>query len=252
MNDVSKSIGWAEKSWNPITGCLGPGGTPEKPNRCPYPCYAQRLANGRLKKLYLSNPNVAPGCDPDDPFSPRFWPERLDEPLNRKKPARIFVCDMSDLFHPMIPDRWITKVGTIACQTKQHIYQYLTKNPVRYQRPGTINWEWLGNEWLGITITNQVDWNERWSILAEINCAVKFVSFEPLLGPVRMGHGPLPDWIILGAQTNREKQPKPEWVSGLLWQARIATIPVFHKDNLDEEFIPDIGRLPRRQEWPNT
>jgi len=241
-------IEWCDFSWNPVTGCLGPGGTPDKPNRCPC-CYAHRLANGRLKPLYLSNPNVAPGCDPDDPFSPRFWRERLEEPLKRKKPAKIFVVDMGDLFGDYVPRDWIHHICSVALEAPQHTFQYLTKNPVRYKL------DWLsdnhkGNEWLGITVTNQKDWDERWPILAQVECAVKFVSFEPLLGGVQMEDAsPLPDWIVLGAQTGlRPRIPDSHWVQELLWEARQAGIPAFVKDNLCEARTGYY--IPRPREWP--
>ena len=83
-------------TWNPITGCL---------NGCEY-CYARKLANGRLRARYLANPDVAPGCDPADPFAPRYWPNRRYEPLLRATPSGIFAVDMGDLFGPWLPARW--------------------------------------------------------------------------------------------------------------------------------------------------
>lgn len=239
------SIEWCDFTWNPVTGCLGPGGTPDKPNRCPY-CYAHRLANGRLKPLYLSNPNVAPGCDPDDPFSPRFWPDRLKQPLKRKKPAKIFVVDMGDLFHDIISTAWVWSIRHYIAEAQQHTYLLLTKNPSKYRlyRP------WPHNYWLGITVTNQADWDERWPILAQVKAAVKFVSFEPFLSKTAMrgtgSDGPLPDWIIIGAQTKPDKQPSKAAMSYLVWQAEFSNIPMFLKDNLDCEAMG----IQRRQEWP--
>jgi len=197
-----------------------------------------------LRKLYLSNPNVAPGCDPDDPFSPRFWPERLEQPLRRKKPAKIFTVDMGDLFHPTVPTQWVDEVFAIAGAAPQHTFMYLTKSPAGLPH----NWLWEDNEWLGITVTNQTDWDERWPILAQVDCAIKFVSFEPLLEFTRLEHGERTaiNWAIIGAKTGRQpKQPKAEWVHWLIGGLAWGT-PVFMKDNLDCEAMG----IQRRQEWP--
>lgn len=243
------SIEYVDFSWSPITGCLGPGGTPEEPKRCPY-CYAHRLAKGRLRPLYLSNPHVAPGCDPDDPFSPRLWPKRLDQPIKRKKSAKVFVVNMGDLFQNCLPREWFYEIGAVATTTIQHTFIYLTKNPIGYKWPmgyeAIGSWGWESHEWLGITVTNQHDWDERWPVLAEVNSAVRFVSFEPLLGPVEMGRGELPDWIIIGAQTRPEWQPRLQWVNALQSQADLMDVPVFLKGNLD--LLP----LQQRQEYPRA
>jgi len=123
---------------------------------------------------------------------------------------------------------------------------YLTKNPQRY----AANWldNQADNEWLGITVTCQRDWDERWPILAKVEAKVKFVSFEPLLGPVEMGEGQLPNWIIVGSQTQPTVIPDSYWVNELLWEARQARIPAFVKDNLSEERTGYY--IPRPQEFP--
>jgi len=88
MNRIVDTIEYAEYSWNPVSGCA---------RGCSY-CYARRYAESKLRELYLANEDVAPGFDPTDPFAPRFWPERLDEPKRRKKPTRVLVVDMGNLF----------------------------------------------------------------------------------------------------------------------------------------------------------
>jgi len=246
------SIEYADFTWNPVTGCLGPGGTPEEPKRCSY-CYAHRLAKGRLKKTYLSNPTVAPGCDPADPFSPRIWSDRLREPAERDKPAKIFVCNMGDLFHLWVPDEWRYLVCGAADEAEQHIYLYLTKDPAGYLWPmgsdGTGTWTWFDNEWLGVTITRPWEWEERWPLLREVVARVRWVSFEPLLGPMAIGYSKPPElaWATIGAQTpGTWRSPLGYWVQALTAQLEINGVPVFHKDNLDCEGMG----IERRREWP--
>ncbi len=254
-------IEWCDFTWNPVTGCFGPGGTPEKPNRCPW-CYAHRLARGRLKNLYLSNRN-APFYDripaedkgrlADDPFIPRFWFERLHEPEARKKPAKIFVSDMGDLFHDYVPGIWIEAVWLTMKRASQHTFQLLTKNPARYLELEA--WNWPVNCWLGTTVTNQEDWIERWSKLQRVKASVRYVSFEPLLGPIRLHitWAPdirktiWPDWAIIGALTGRGGAPDEtsEWVEDLVMKLDGLHIPIFMKDNLR----PYVN-MPLRREWP--
>jgi len=160
------------------------------------------------------------------------------------KPAKIFVVNMGDLFAKCIPDEWLVRILEIPFYAPQHTFQFLTKNPVLYERQSP----WLSHEWLGITVTCQQDWNERWPILAELEARVKFVSFEPLLGPVEMGESQLPDWIIIGSQTKPTLIPDSYWVNELLWEARQARIPAFVKDNLSEARAGYY--IPRPQEFP--
>lgn len=238
------TIGWCDRTWNPVTGCLGPGGTPGNPKRCSFGCYAERWANTRLRKLYLSNPNVAPGCDPEDPFSPRFWPERLQEPLRRKKPTKIFVVDMGDLVHPSVSVGWLWQIRSVIEQCPQHTFLLLTKNPKGYNYP-----EWPDNCWLGTTVTCQRDWDERWPLLRDAGAKVRFVSFEPLLGEIDFTwlDSRNLNWAIIGAMTGPEAVGvEPRWAVGLMAYLQFDGIPVFHKDNLDCEALG----IERRREWP--
>jgi len=241
-------IEYVDYTWNPVTGCLGPGGTPENRKRCPY-CYAHRLARGRLKERYLENLD---GCMVPirshriyrrfwDPFWPRLWEKRIGEPLRRRKPARILVCSMGDLFHDWVPWEWIAMVRRMCEECGHHTFLFLSKNPARYKEFEP----WPENCWLGVTATNQRDWDERWPVLHEVDCAIQFVSLEPLLGRVRPGPGLLPQWVIIGALTGLQaRQPQLDWIAH---QFRLpGYMPIFTKDNLNCEAIG----IRRRSEWP--
>ena len=215
-------------TWSPITGCT---------KRCAY-CYAHRLAKGRLRKLYLANPNVAPGCDPDDPFAPRFWRNRLDEPCTKRQPSKIFVCSMGELFDPRVPDEWIKAVLAVASFHERHTFQFLTKQPQR-----AALFDFPPNAWVGVTIEDaKPKCRQRLSDFWNVKAAVRYISYEPLLGPIQR----VPDWvnwIIIGAMTGPVAiKPKNWWVEKLILAANHTGVPIFLKDNLN---WPE----PRR-EWP--
>jgi protein gp37 len=222
------AIEWTDFTWNPISGCT---------ERCAY-CYAHRLAEGRLRNLYLANANVAPGCDPDDPFSPRFWPDRLDGPFGVKRPSKIFVCSMGELFDPNVPRSWIEGVLATVGEADWHTFQFLTKQPQR-----AAEFTFPPNVWAGVTIEDGGLVRQlRLRRLGDVDAPVRFLSFEPLTGPTTV----LPewvDWVIIGAMTGPgATQPEPEWVQDLIDAADTRGIPFFLKDNL---------HWPRpRQQWP--
>jgi protein gp37 len=226
-------IEWTDYTWNPVTGCWGPGGAAEKPNRCQY-CYAGRIAN-RFHDRY---PDI-------DPFAPTFYHDRLSQPAKVKKPSKIFVVSMGDLFGDWVPDEWIFQVGAVAYDNPHHTFQFLTKNPARYQEFNP----WPANCWVGATITNQVDADERVPELLKADAAVRFVSHEPLLGPIDFSlqnfnkmtlegrewgkATSFIQWAIIGAMTGPGAvEVRWAWVQGLIDQYRAAGVPVFLKDNL--------------------
>lgn len=191
-------------TWNPITGCLGPDGQ----GPCAY-CYARRLANVRLKERYLANEDFAPvglcfqyfpslekaeiAAD-DDPFYPRIWPDRLDDLVprgrydvayptrnayfaDREKRKGIFVCDMGELFGPWLPREWTEQVLSIIRGYPQHRFYLLTKQPQELAK-----WSpFPDNCWVGVSVTNQSQYDEAIKHLEGIQAAVKFLSIEPLL-----------------------------------------------------------------------
>ena len=229
-------IPWTDWSWNPITGCR---------NGCPY-CFARKLAEGRLAHIY---PNG---------FEPTFWPGRLDEPGKVKRPGLVFVCSMGDIFGLGVHSEWIEAVFDAVERHNHHKYLYLTKRPDGYAlRPGLRKVIPPGG-WLGITVdrndTNgmrRADWLRN---DVELECmdriSHRFVSFEPLLGPVSGMVERWLDWIIIGAQTNPNVQPKRAWVQDILNRADKFGIPVLMKHNLvwpaenrRFEFPPELEKI---------
>jgi len=231
-------IDWADYTWNPVTGCLGPKGDGL---RCHY-CYAHRLANGRLKKLYLANPHVLAG-DPADPFAPRWWPKRMDGLRTLHKPSRIFVCDMADLFGGWIPNLIIEDILESIRYRDDQVFMVLTRWPQNLAR-----WNpWPSNAWVGATATDVFSYLQAEAGLVHVDAPVRFISFEPLLE--RIGSENLllyrTDWIIIGGQTGPgARSVDREAVRELILAADERHIPVFLKENLKHPG--------RRQEWPTT
>jgi len=162
MSLNNTTIEWTDFTWNPLTGCL---------NNCSY-CYARRLANGRLKKRYLENDLVLSSTDSTDPFSPRFWSDRLDDPKRVPKhfrsrnpylpegSAMVFTVDMGELFGPWVPKEWVNKILEVTRQYPQHVFQFLTKFPQTLK-----NFNFPSNAWVGTTV-NTIDDLIRVNILA--------------------------------------------------------------------------------------
>ncbi len=229
-------------TWNPITGCL---------NGCPY-CYARKLANGRLKSRYLAN-KYTEDYDPyhprrcehlDDPFYPRFWEDRLGEPIEKATPKRplkpkgIFVCDMSDLFGIGIPEIWTGQVMTTIKLTPWNRYYLLTKQP---QNPIKFS-PFPDNCWCGVTVTKPEFLLPALDALDSIQCSVRYLSIEPMLAGFDVPDLSLllegsVDWLILGSQTKPTVMPKIEWVEEIVGACDKAGIPVFLKDSLYDLFM---------------
>lgn len=244
-------------TWNPITGCLNHiNGMCKGGN---FPCYAYRLAHGRLKERYLANENLAGGyhlargvlnensLPPNlDPFYPRFSPDRLYElkrPLatlghaRLQEPKGIFVCDMSDLFGIGIPREWTEQVFYAIKDRPEHRFYLLTKQPQNLPQ-----WSpFPDNCWVGVTATGGVPFLRAVEALLEIEAKTRYISFEPLLE----WHSD--NWlyslehylkvaginqVIIGAQTKPYKPPKIEWVREIVEAADKAGVSVFLKDNL--------------------
>lgn len=253
---MSTKIEWCDETWNPITGC-----TPIS-DGCKN-CYAARMAK-RLAGRY--------GYPADDPFWVTFHPDRLDEPLKWKKPRRVFVCSMGDLFHCHVALKWFQKIYIIIMECKrlglEHKFLVLTKRPERMS-------EWvnpkkpLDNLWLGVTAENQRCADERIPILLQIPAAMRFVSIEPMLGPVDLNDreflinktlfkytlGNYLDWVILGCESGPSRRLCAiEWMIDVVRQCDDVNIPVFVKQvSINGKVSKNPAEWPeelRRREFP--
>ncbi len=216
-------IEWTDATWNPVTGCtkISPG--------CKH-CYAQTFAE-RFRGV--------PGHPFEQGFDLRLWPERLRLPLSWKKPRRIFVNSMSDLFHERVPDEFVDEVFATMQQARWHQFQVLTKRADRMARYLTSPRRKLGNlaqshpnVWLGVSVETQ-HYVPRAERLAELSAAVRFLSCEPLLGPLDLTHVLGKDainWVIVGGESGHRARPmEPAWVRGIRAQCRDARVPFFFK-----------------------
>jgi len=237
-------------TWNPITGCLNH--TPE--GLClggMFPCYAYRLANGRLSGLYMNNGHLIDyDAGWNDPFYPRFWPERFKEfHRDTKQPKGIFVCDMGELFGDWVPPLWQERVFNEIVDHPQHRFYLLTKQPQNLVKFSPFP----DNCWVGVTATNwQMTSDAIFTLGDKVKAKVKFISFEPLLESC-IGVGSLYDylneglwWLIIGAQTKPYKPPKIEWVEEIVEACDKAGIPVFLKDNL---YNPMLANYHKTSKW---
>ena len=213
MNDVRKTIGWADLSWNPITGCNG---------GCSY-CYARAMARrfGRT--------------DEERAFVLAFHPERLVEPARRRKPARIFVCSTSDLFGVGVDKHWIGIVAQTMAAASQHTYLTLTKRPDLMLETWNVE-DWLAPSrlWTGITATDQASWDSAVSYLREMRPrVVRWISVEPLLAPIVIGDW-VPDWVVVGLLSPREAPGSRTYAHCLISDLRARGVPVYVKTSLPE------------------
>lgn len=205
------AIEWTDFTWNPITGCS---------RGCVY-CYARRMAY-RLRGRY--------GYPQDNPFTVTFHPDRLVEPGQRKKPSKIFTCSMGELFDPEAKWIWTEQIFTAMKWTPHHTFQVLTKQP---QNVLDRHFKIPHNCWLGISQDGRYTDDSMFHYLLNIEAKTKFVSFEPLLGPILGLNLDEIDWIIIGAMTGAGAvPPRKEWVANLISAARAYDVPVFLKDNL--------------------
>jgi protein gp37 len=220
MADKS-AIEWTEATWNPVTGCdrVSAG--------CDH-CYALTLA-GRLKAMGQAkyqrdgDPRTSgPG------FGVTMHPAELEIPRRWRRPRVIFVNSMSDLFHPQVSADFIARVFEVMAATPQHTYQILTKRPKR-ARQLLRGWTPVLNVWLGVSIEDErvVD---RADILREVPAAVRFLSLEPLLGPLPSLDLTGIDWVIVGGESGPDCRPmRKEWVLELRDRCQAAGVPFFFK-----------------------
>ena len=224
-------IEWTDATWNPVTGCtkVSPG--------CKH-CYAERLA-ARLKKM--ENPRYANG------FSVTLHRDQIDLPLRWKNPRMIFVNSMSDLFHESIPTQFIKDVFHTMKRARRHVFQVLTKRSKRLlELSGELNWS--PNIWQGVSVES-VDYLWRIEDLTRTPANIKFLSLEPLLGPIDC----LPldgiDWVIVGGESGpSHRRIESQWVREIMLQCSAAGVPFFFKQ-WGGRTPKSGGRLLDNREW---
>jgi len=205
------SIEWTEATWNPITGCskIGAG--------CEH-CYAERMA-WRLKAM--GNPRYAQG------FQLTLHSDLVDLPLTWRQPRVIFVNSMSDLFHEKVPLSFLRTVFATMQAAHWHVFQVLTKRAKRLAELAP-ELPWPRNLWMGVTVEQQ-DYAWRLECLRQVPAAVRFLSCEPLLGPLSIDLAGV-DWLIVGGESGPSARPMDtRWARCLRDQCRRARVPFFLK-----------------------
>lgn len=255
------NIEWADSTWNPVTGCH---------NNCPY-CYARSIANRFkslvetiAKKCSISALALTPGkndatyegeyhCPFPFGFDPTFYRERLTEPQHKRKPQRIFVCSMADMFGPWVPNKWIKDIFNACKAAPQHKYMFLTKFPERYEllyRKELL--PELPNFYYGTTINKELQLDTAfWTYNSKVRT---FLSIEPITDPFPMIGYELPtlfthDMVIVGAETGNRRDkviPKREWIDPIVRECAATCVPLFMKDSL----IPIMGEENMIRELP--
>jgi protein gp37 len=208
----SSSIEWTEATWNPVTGC-------SKISAGCKNCYAERMAH-RLMAM------GAPGYEKG--FEVSLQERVLRAPLSWRKGRMIFVNSMSDLFHEDVPFEYIARVIEVIRQAHWHQFQILTKRPDRLLDLDPMI-EWPGNAWVGVSIEND-DFTWRAARLRKTNVAIRFLSLEPLLGPLPSLDLAGIDWVIVGGESGPHARTiDPEWVLDIRDRCLESGVPFFFK-----------------------
>ncbi len=205
-------IEWTESTWNPVTGCtkISPG--------CKY-CYAQRMSE-RLKAM--GQANYVNG------FDLTIQPHMLERPLEWKAPQTVFVNSMSDLFHHDVPLTYIRRVFDVMHRASWHRFQVLTKRAGRLAQVSP-RLRWTPNIWMGVSVES-TKYRERIDALRRMGAHVKFLSLEPLLGPLTDLDLSGIDWVIAGGESGpRARAVDPEWIRGIRDQCIRSAVPFFFK-----------------------
>lgn len=264
---MATGINWTDESWNPSVGCskISPG--------C-VNCYAAEAAkSARLQQF----PQYQEVKDWDGTIA--FVEDALDKPLKWKKPKKIFVCSMSDLFHENVPDKTLLAVFDIIRHCPQHTFQILTKRPENALRKfWELDLAELPNVWMGVTVENQEMANQRIPILLQIPADKRWLSMEPLLGKVNLSdmdrivdylndaiideppwksknkydharYGSWEDftflkaidWVVVGGESGKNARPcNIEWIEAIAEQCKEANVPVWVKQ-MGKNSIGDTG-----------
>jgi protein gp37 len=205
---MSTGIEWTNETWNPMTGCTKISAGCDN-------CYAFTLAHTKVRENYLRRlPVKDTQVNREDPFAPRFWEERLMKPFTWREPKRVFVNSMSDVFHAHFSLEMIRDVFTVMNALPQHQFQVLTKRPERAARLAH-ELAWGDNIWMGTSIEN-IDVARRADALREVPAAVRFISAEPLLGPLDSLNLDGIHWLIGGGESGiGHRRCEEAWATGL-------------------------------------
>lgn len=211
MATTNTKIEWTEATWNPVTGCT-------KISEGCRNCYAEKMAK-RLQAMGVKRYQNG--------FKLSLHPDLIDVPLRWKKPRKIFVNSMSDLFHPGVPDEFILKVFETMNRAPQHIFQVLTKRPERVVTlADRLNW--TSNIWMGTSVES-MKVVERVHHLRKVPARIRFLSCEPLLGPLQLNLDGI-HWVIVGGESGPGARPLDgEWVRGIRDQCIRKGVAFFFK-----------------------
>ena len=205
-------IEWTETTWNPVTGCskISPG--------CAH-CYAERMAK-RLQAMGVRKYRHG--------FDVAVHATSLEEPFRWAQPRLVFVNSMSDLFHPFVPTAFVESVFAVMNRTSRHTFQVLTKRPERVRAlDGRLRW--TPNIWLGVSIESK-RWLDRIELLVGTGARTKFLSLEPLLGPLPGLDLSGVDWVIAGGESGPGARPvHPRWVRAIRDTCVRSSVPFFFK-----------------------
>jgi protein gp37 len=206
------SIEWTEVTWNPVTGC-------SKISAGCKNCYAEKLA---LRLQAMGQEKYKDG------FKVTLHPDVIKEPFNWRKPRTVFVNSMSDLFHEDVPLEFIKEVFKVMNQCKQHTFQILTKRADRLLQLNPYL-TWTDNIWMGVSVEDErVLW--RIDKLVKTDSTIKWISFEPLIGPLPALNLKGIQWAVVGGESGPKARPmSPAWVMEILKQCEEQNVPFFFK-----------------------
>jgi protein gp37 len=205
-------IEWTEMTWNPVTGC-------SKVSAGCKNCYAEKLAK-RLKAIGVERYQNG--------FKVTLQPDLLDVPFHWREPRTVFVNSMSDLFHERVPLSYIKKIFDTMLRSPQHTFQILTKRSQRL-REVSLELPWPANIWMGVSVENE-QVLDRIADLNTVPAAVRFLSCEPLIGPLENLRLEGIHWVIVGGESGAgARLMKREWVLSIHRQCKAAGVPFFFK-----------------------
>lgn len=208
-------IRWTDETWNPVTGC-------SKVSAGCLHCYAEHLEYRRFKR------SEYPWAEKFAHLNVVLHPERINKPLHWKTPRRVFVNSMSDMFHRMVPDAFIAEIFDVMDRCPQHTFQILTKRP---ERAAEWRGPWLPNIWMGTSVEDGrvVD---RIDKLRQCQATTKFISFEPLIGPIHNVDLSGIHWAIVGGESGPGYRPMEiDWARDIRDACIDQSVPFFFKQH---------------------